>query len=87
MNAKTFKLLRLHTGLTQQAFADLVGISKPMVSLIELGQRRVTPTTIAKLAQHFEMTDEFFSFIEKFDAISQFNNAPKYREKQGENDV
>ena len=74
MNAKTFRLIRLHTGLTQQAFANLIDISRPTVSMIELGQRTITPVTIAKLARHFELTDEFFTFVEKFDGISQIKN-------------
>jgi transcriptional regulator with XRE-family HTH domain len=74
MNAKTFRLIRLHTGLTQQGFADLIGVSKPTVSMIELGQRTITPVTVAKLARHFELTDEFFTFVEKFDGISQIKN-------------
>jgi len=74
MNAKTFRLIRLHTGLTQQAFANLIDVSRPTVSMIELGQRTITPVTVAKLARHFELTDEFFAFVEKFDGISQIKN-------------
>ncbi|MED3854221.1 helix-turn-helix transcriptional regulator [Priestia megaterium] len=80
MNGKTFKLLRLHTGLTQQAFGDLVGISKQLVSLIELGQRQVTPNTTAKIARHFDITDEFVVFIEKFDTLSEISDRTKRRE-------
>ncbi|MEH7605255.1 helix-turn-helix domain-containing protein [Priestia megaterium] len=81
MNAKTFRLIRLHTGLTQQAFANLIGVSKPTVSMIELGQRTITPVTVAKLARHFELTDEFLTFIEKFDTISKINDKTRREER------
>jgi len=81
MNARTFRLIRLHTGLTQQAFANLIGVSKPTVSMIELGQRTITPVTVAKLARHFELTDEFFAFIEKFETISKINDRIRREER------
>lgn len=78
MTNVTFKLIRLHVGMSQAAFAEYIGVSKATVSLIELGQRRVTPNTIAKLAHRFELNDAFFAYVENYLAFSQLNNRTSY---------
>ena len=71
MKKETFKLIRLYTEKTQQEFADFIGVSRGTVSLIEIGERNITPTVHAKLAAKFNLDDAFFRYIEKFHKLSQ----------------
>ncbi|HET8729231.1 MAG TPA: helix-turn-helix transcriptional regulator [Alphaproteobacteria bacterium] len=45
------KVWREHRGLTQQALADQVGISKPYLSQIETGKRNPTAKVLRPLAE------------------------------------
>ena len=49
------KLWREHRGLTQQALATRVGISKPYLSQIESGKRHGTVETLAAIARSLEV--------------------------------
>ena len=56
------KKLRTDTGLSQEELARLIGISRPTLSQIELGERELKADEIQKLADIFEMpTSEFFT--------------------------
>jgi len=45
------RVLRKRLGLTQQALASALGISVPLVSLLEQGKRRLTPPLQQKLLE------------------------------------
>ncbi len=49
------KLWRHHRGLTQQALAERVGISKPYLSQIESGKRQGTVETLVAIARALDV--------------------------------
>lgn len=53
---KRFKELRKTLGLTQEVFAERIGISGPSVSLIENEERLVTERTIKTLMREFNVS-------------------------------
>ncbi|MCJ7991120.1 helix-turn-helix domain-containing protein [Priestia sp. OVS21] len=85
MNNETFRMLRLHLGMTQQKFSELIGVSKTTVAFIETGQRPITAVTRAKIAKVFEINDDFLTFADNLNRITYFNNIAKIEERQGEN--
>jgi plasmid maintenance system antidote protein VapI len=74
MTNETFKLIRLYTGLSQQAFAEKINVGKATVSMIEGGKRIVTDNVKSKLANHFELTTDFFMYLDKMNELSHINN-------------
>jgi transcriptional regulator with XRE-family HTH domain len=71
---ETFKLIRLYTGLSQRAFAKKISVGHGTVSMIEGGRRVVSDKVKSKLANHFELTPDFFDYIEKMHELSYINN-------------
>lgn len=71
MRKETFKLIRLYSEMTQKEFAEYIGVSRGTISLIELGQRSVTPAVRAKLAAKSNLDDSYFEYIEKYHRLSQ----------------
>lgn len=71
------KALRLERGLTQQAIADLAGVSKQTVSNIELG-RGANSRTLERLAESLAISPlEFFKEPEKGAEIEYKRVSPK----------
>ena len=61
MIAEKIKKLRTDAGLSQEELARLIGISRPTLSQIELGERELKADEISRFAEIFEMpTAEFF---------------------------
>lgn len=64
MIAEKIKKLRTDTGLSQEELARLIGISRPTLSQIELGERELKADEVKKLSEIFEMpTAEFFAIV------------------------
>ncbi|WP_261392483.1 helix-turn-helix domain-containing protein [Priestia flexa] len=79
-------MLRLHLGMTQKAFSELIGVSKTTVAFIETGQRPISALTRAKLAKTFEINDDFLTFAENFNKITHFNSIAMDAGGQAENE-
>ncbi|MBT3186248.1 MAG: helix-turn-helix transcriptional regulator [Candidatus Thioglobus sp.] len=60
------KQKRLATGLSQEKFAEKVGLSMRSISLLETGKQQPTLPTLNKIAQAFNIkTSELLQLIEK----------------------
>ncbi|MGM0828066.1 MAG: helix-turn-helix domain-containing protein [Bacillota bacterium] len=77
MTNETFKLIRLYTGLSQEAFAKKINVGKATVSMIEGGKRVVTDNVKSKLANHFDLTRDFIMYLDKMKELSHINNVTK----------
>jgi transcriptional regulator with XRE-family HTH domain len=71
MNGEKMRLIRLYAGMNQRDFAQYVGVSTATVAHIELGNRNVTPNVQAKIAEKFDLTDDFLVYVEKYRRLSQ----------------
>jgi len=54
--AQRIKQIRESTGLSQQSLAEKLGVSRPSISQIEHGERRVCAEELKKLAEIFNMS-------------------------------
>jgi transcriptional regulator with XRE-family HTH domain len=71
MNGEKFRLIRLYSGMSQRDFAEYIGVSTATIAHIELGNRVVTPMVTSKLAEKFDLTDDFLKYVEKYRRLSQ----------------
>ena len=71
MTGEKFRLIRLYSGMSQRDFAEYIGVSTATVAHIETGNRVVTPMVTSKLAEKFDLTDDFLSYVEKYRRLSQ----------------
>jgi len=53
---RTLSTLRERYGYTQQGLADALGVSRPYISLIELGRKPLQDRLLAKVADILEIT-------------------------------
>ena len=56
---ENIKILREQHGITQQKLADLLGLSRPTVSQIEIGERKLSADELVKLADIFNISVEY----------------------------
>ena len=49
------KEIRAESGLNQQEFAKVLNVSKPLIAMIETGQKEVTKKFIIKLSEKLEV--------------------------------
>ena len=56
--AKRIKALRRETGLSQQDIAKRLGVSRPTISQIENGERKITAEELYKLAEIFNVSSD-----------------------------
>lgn len=61
-------LLRIKLGLSQGAFADMIGMSETAVAMVESGQRKISLAMLGKIAANVPYDDEISSF---FDSVSK----------------
>ena len=61
---KRIKGLRNEVGLSQQALADKIGMSRPMLSMMENGGKRITAEELIKLSEAFNIPIGVLSGIE-----------------------
>jgi DNA-binding XRE family transcriptional regulator len=71
MTSELFRLIRLYSGKTQREFANFIGVSNATVGYIETGQRAITPNIKSKLAAKFDLSDDFYAYIEKYRKFPQ----------------
>lgn len=67
MSAKLFKFIRMSKNLTQEGFAREIGVSRALVSLIELGAKPVSTATRRRVARAVgeEYVNQCRAFIER----------------------
>jgi len=53
------KELRIKTGISQQKLADTLGVSRPTITQIESGERKVSSDELVKLSEIFDCTLEY----------------------------
>lgn len=62
------KDLRALSDISQERFANKIGMDRTYLASIEVGQRNVTLQNLAKIANGFDMTlSEFFEGIPRID--------------------
>ena len=69
MESITFRQMRAQKRMTQQEFADALGLSQSTIAHIEAGRRDISYTTRARLAQIVDVKGEFLSFFERLKEI------------------
>ena len=58
------KELRLQAGLTQKQLADLIGVTKSVISFYERQERTPSPDVLKKLASVFHVSTDFLLDID-----------------------
>ena len=53
MNPKIFRFIRQSKGLTQQEMADMLGVSQPLVGLIERNKKNISDKVNRRLRETF----------------------------------
>jgi len=71
-------------GLSQEALAALLGVSRPTLSLIETGERKVTADEIKKLADIFNVSVDAFFDEKKDPQITIAEARQEYKKAQDE---
>ncbi|WP_179298714.1 helix-turn-helix transcriptional regulator [Evansella halocellulosilytica] len=66
LSKEIIKFIRLRDDLSRGEFAQKVGISRPLVSAIELGERRITSQTKNKIYRAFGLDDQKIIEIDRF---------------------
>jgi transcriptional regulator with XRE-family HTH domain len=67
MNGKLFKVLRMKEGMTQEEFANHLGISRSLVAGIEQGRQPISDHVRARLvARDYRLDDSFYIFLHKY---------------------
>ena len=67
MNAKVFRFIRQSKGLTQQEMADMLGVSKPLICLIERNKKNISDKVNRRLLETFghEYIEKCRAFLEQ----------------------
>lgn len=71
MESTTFRQMRAQKRMTQQEFADALGLSQSTIAHIEAGRRNISYTTRTRLAQIVDVKGEFLSFFEQLKEIER----------------
>ncbi len=75
MDNQTFKDIRQYKRMSQQQFADYLGVSLAAIAMIETERLNVTDRIQSKLAHVFDITDaDFLSYVERKREIEQYLN-------------
>ncbi|MCV0024765.1 helix-turn-helix domain-containing protein [Bacillus sp. XT-2] len=67
-----FELIRRHQNMTQEEFANLLGISRKTVSAIERNKRPVSKRTEHKLIQKVPISDSLLNYKMRHDSLKEF---------------
>lgn len=70
MNNETFRNIRIYLGLTQKEYGEKIGLARQSVSLIELGERVVTNRVRMRVAQVFNLDEEFIESMSRYNKLS-----------------
>ncbi|TYS88975.1 helix-turn-helix transcriptional regulator [Rossellomorea aquimaris] len=67
MSSNLFRFIRQSRGLTQKSLSEMLGISEPMVCMIEKGKKNVSDRVNKKLRELFgdEYVDKCRKFLEE----------------------
>ena len=80
---ENIKILREQHGITQQKLADLLGLSRPTVSQIEIGERKLSADELVKLADIFNISIEYLLGLKREPKIiikkTEKKERPKYQ--------
>ena len=80
---ENIKMLRKQHGITQQKLADLLGLSRPTVSQIEIGERKLSADELIKLADIFNISVEYLLGLKREPKIiikkTERKEKPKYQ--------
>lgn len=80
---ENIKILRKQHAITQQKLADLLGLSRPTVSQIEIGERKLSADELIKLADIFNISVEYLLGLKKEPKIiikkTERKEKPKYQ--------
>ncbi len=80
---ENIKILREQHGITQQKLADLLGLSRPTVSQIEIGERKLSADELVKLADIFNISVEYLLGLKREPKIiikkTEKKERPKYQ--------
>jgi len=71
MESITFRQMRAQKRMSQQEFADALGLSQSTIAHIEAGRRNISYTTRTRLAQIIDVKGEFLSFFERLEEIEK----------------
>jgi len=80
---KSIKKLRGELGISQQRLADLLGVSRPTISQIESGERKVSADDLIKLSNIFNISVEHLLGLQKEPHISLGNTGRRKKQKPG----
>lgn len=80
---ENIKILREQHGITQQKLADLLSLSRPTVSQIEIGERKLSADELIKLANIFNISVEYLLGLKREPKIiikkTERKEKPKYQ--------
>lgn len=77
MKGEQLVQLRTKLGLTQRAFAELIGMSPSAVAMVEAQHREMSVAMRIKIAENIPITDELIKFFDeqsKWDRVIHNNN-------------
>ena len=66
---------REYLGYTQEQIADVLGLSRPAITLIESGERKVSAVELKKLAKLYQKPVDYFTFTDDDDDFRLVDNA------------
>lgn len=86
-NGEVFRDLRLSKRLTQQQFAEALGVSQSHVAHIEAGRRDISRATQIRLAQIVDVGESlsFFEHLKEIEQIIPFKHNASNQITQGGN--
>jgi transcriptional regulator with XRE-family HTH domain len=74
MTAEQLRLIRLLNGMTQRTFADRLNLSRPLITMIERGERSITEKTRRRVMEAFKMNDEKLSELQRARELMENGN-------------
>ena len=66
MNHEQIRNIRLYLNLSQKQMSDLLGISRPYLSMIESGDKPISSRVQMQLAKHVQTSPEFLEAVERY---------------------
>ncbi len=80
---KNIKKLRVESGFSQQRLADLLGLSRPTISQIETGERKLSADELIKLSDIFNISVELLLGIKKEPQITLGKTGKREKSEPG----
>ncbi|MGF7033737.1 transcriptional regulator with XRE-family HTH domain [Paenibacillus mucilaginosus] len=65
MDGKSIQAIRMHQGMTQEEFAEAIGVSQSTVAAVETGYRAVSDRVRIRIAQVFGTDDPILEAIRR----------------------